>query len=283
MRALLLILLALIWAEPGHASVLVRFETPLGSFDVELYDDVSPGHVENFLRYLRDGRYAQSFVHRNARIRLVAGQPTVPFVIQGGGFTFDPDLGPFVFNQGLRAVPTHPVIENDYFLSNTRGTVAMARGSQVTSATSQWFINLRDNGGAPAFLDTQNEGFTVFGRVVDPGMEIVDDIAAVTRWNAESSVHPAMDELPLIAFVQNTPIGPQHIVYTTITEVPEPGVAALRAGALSCVLLLARLTTRRRGAAPRPRGAASRGSCPGRAAGRSSGCSRSPAARPPGT
>jgi cyclophilin family peptidyl-prolyl cis-trans isomerase len=173
----------------------------------------------------------------------------VPFVIQGGGFTFDPDLGPFVFNQGLRAVPTHPAITNDFGLSNVRGTIAMARGSQVNSATSQWFINLRDNGGAPALLDTQNEGFTVFGRVVEPGMEIVDDIAALTRWNAASSVHPALNELPLIEYVQNTAVGPQHVVYTAITEVPEPGTSALRAGALAGVVLLARLKTR--GAADR--------------------------------
>lgn len=252
MRWLLLLVLALCWASPGHATVLVRFETPLGSFDVELYDDVAPEHVENFLRYLRDGRYAKSFVHRSARIRPAAGQPPVPFVIQGGGFTFDPDLGAFVFNQGLRAVPTHPALENDFGLSNVRGTIAMARGSQVNSATSQWFINLRDNGGGPAFLDTQNEGFTVFGRVVEPGLEIVDDVAAVTRWNAENSVHPALNELPLIDFVQNTPIGPQHVVYTAITEVPEPGTSALRAGALACVLLLARLRMRRPAAGRRP-------------------------------
>ena len=252
MRPLLLLFLALIWAGPGHATVLVRFATSLGDFDVELYDDLAPVTVENFLRYVRDERYVDSFVHRSAVIRPAAGQPFVPFVIQGGGFTYDPGLGGFVFGQGLRSVPSYGQIQNEYELSNVRGTIAMAKGQTVNSATSQWFINLRDNGGLPTNLDTQNGGFTVFGRVVEPGMEIVDDIAALTRWNAANSVHPALNELPLIDYVQNTPVGPQHVVYTSVTEVPEPGVSALRAGALACVLLLARLTARRRGADPRP-------------------------------
>jgi cyclophilin family peptidyl-prolyl cis-trans isomerase len=249
MRALLLVLLALSWASPGRATVLVRFATSLGDFDVELYDDVAPEHVENFLHYLREGRYAKSLVHRSARIQPAPGQATVPFVIQGGGFTFDPDLGPFVFGQGLRAVPTYPAIENDHDLSNVRGTIAMARTDQVDSATSQWFINLRDN----AFLDTDNEGFTVFGRVVDPGMEVVDGIAALPRWNAQNvAQHIAFGDLPLIDFVNGTSIGAQHVVYTTITELPEPAASALRASALASVLLLARLSARRRGAGRRP-------------------------------
>jgi cyclophilin family peptidyl-prolyl cis-trans isomerase len=251
MRPLLWVLLALTFASPGHATVFVRFATPLGDFDVELYDDVAPEHVENFLRYLRDGRYANSFVHRSARVVVTQGQPAVPFVIQGGGFTYDSTLGPFVFGQGLRAVPSYGAIMNDHELSNTRGTIAMARTQAVNSATNQWFINLRDNGGAPVNLDTQNEGFTVFGRVVEPGMDVVDAIAAVTRWNA-GAIHPALNEIPLIDFVQGTPIGPEHLVYTSITEVPEPGTSALRAGALACLLGLARLSARRRGAGRRP-------------------------------
>jgi peptidyl-prolyl cis-trans isomerase A (cyclophilin A) len=251
MRALLLVLLALIWASPGRATVLVRFATPLGEFDVELYDDVSPGHVDNFLRYLRDGRYANSFVHRSAVVELTPGGPVVPFVIQGGGFTYNSDLGPFVFQEGLLAIPTYESIVNDFELSNTRGTIAMARGMQVNSATSQWYINLRDNGESPAFLDTQNEGFTVFGRVVDPGMQVVDAIAAVQRWDARGR-HPAFGTIPLIGFVVGTPIGEQHLVYTTVTEVPEPGIPVLGTGALASVLLLARLSARRPAAGRRP-------------------------------
>jgi peptidyl-prolyl cis-trans isomerase A (cyclophilin A) len=250
MRALLLVLLALSWASPGRATVLVRFATPLGDFDVELYDDVAPITAENFLRYVRDERYVDSFVHRSARVRPAAGEPTVPFVIQGGGFTYDPALG--TFGQGLRAVPSYGQIQNEYELSNVRGTIAMAKvANNANSATSQWFINLRDNGGLPAKLDTENGGFTVFGRVVEPGMTVVDAIAALTRWDA-TGVHPALGELPLIDYVATIPVGPEHIVYTSIIEVPEPGALASRAGALGCALLLARLTARRRAAGRRP-------------------------------
>jgi len=242
MRPLLLLLLALICAEPGRASVFVRFETPLGSFDVELYDDAAPGTVENFLHYVETGRYVNSFVHRSAAL------PGV-FVIQGGGFTYDAQLGPFVFGQGLRSVPSFAPIASEYELSNTRGTIAMAlSGSPEAdphSGTSQWFINVNDNSAA---LNPQQ--FTVFGSVVEPGMEVVDDAFALQRWDAHL-IRLALASIPLIGFVQNTPIGPQHLVYTNVTEVPEPGEFALRAGALACVLLLARLTARRRAAAPR--------------------------------
>jgi cyclophilin family peptidyl-prolyl cis-trans isomerase len=252
MRTLLLVLLALSWASPGRATVLVRFATPLGDFDVELYDDVAPITVENFLRYVRDERYVDSFVHRSARIRPAAGQPVVPFVIQGGGFTYDPGLGGFVFGQGLRSISSYGQIQNEYELSNLRGTIAMAKvGGNANSATSQWFINLRDNGGLPAKLDTENGGFTVFGRVVEPGMTVVDAIADLTRWNA-TGVHPALGNLPLIDYVAAVPVGPEHIVYTSITEVPEAGALASRGGALATVLLLARLRARRRAAGRRP-------------------------------
>jgi cyclophilin family peptidyl-prolyl cis-trans isomerase len=242
MRRLLLLFLALIWAGPAHATVLVRFETPLGSFDVELYEDAAPGTVANFLHYVETGRYVNSFVHRNAAI------PGI-FVVQGGGFTYDAKLGLFVFGQGLRSVPTYAPIASEYALSNTRGTIAMAlSGSPANpdSGTSQWFINVTDNS---AQLNPQE--FTVFGGVVEPGMEVVDDVFALQRWNA-GVIHGALSSIPLIGFVQNTPIGPQHLVYTNVTEVPEPAESALRLAALASVLLLARVRIRRPAAGRRP-------------------------------
>jgi len=83
----------------------VIMETPLGNIEIELFDEVTPGTVENFLNYVNDGDYEDSFVHRS-----VPG-----FVIQGGGFTFEAGQA--------TAIPTDPPIENEFELSNVRGTI----------------------------------------------------------------------------------------------------------------------------------------------------------------
>jgi len=141
----------------------VIMETPLGDIEIELFDEVAPGTVENFLNYVNDGDYENSFVHRS-----VPG-----FVIQGGGFNFEAGL------QGT--VPTDPPIQNEFNRSNVRGTVAMAKlGGDPDSATSQWFINLADNSASLDGGDGQGGGFfTVFGQVVGDGMEVADAIAAL--------------------------------------------------------------------------------------------------------
>jgi len=107
--------------------------------------------VQNFLRYVQSGRYANEFSHR-----LVPG-----FVLQGGGFTLTTNL--------ISAIPTNPPITNEFGVgqkfSNIRGTIAMAKlGGDTNSATSQWFFNLVDN----TFLDAPdtNNFFVVFGHVV---------------------------------------------------------------------------------------------------------------------
>ena len=147
------LLASVVTAEPR-----VLLETSLGDIEIDLHPDVAPGHVQNFLNYVSDGDYNNSFIHRS-----VSG-----FIIQGGGFSFNESL----FNY----VPTDPPIENEFGLSNVRGTVAMAKlGTDPDSATSQWFINLADNS---ANLDQQNGGFTVFATVVE-GMDVVDAIASL--------------------------------------------------------------------------------------------------------
>jgi peptidyl-prolyl cis-trans isomerase A (cyclophilin A) len=174
------LLFTYLWVSIATAETTtnVYLETSLGVIEIELRPDAAPGHVENFLNYVNDGDFDKSFVHRS-----VSG-----FIIQGGGFNY--------IDQTFGFVPTDPPIQNEFGLSNTRGTVAMAKaGSDPNSATSQWFINLADNS---ANLDLQNGGFTVFGVVVK-GMDVADAIAALPIINTGSAIGA---ELP----VRNTPI-----------------------------------------------------------------------------
>jgi peptidyl-prolyl cis-trans isomerase A (cyclophilin A) len=135
---------------------MVRFETSLGEFTVELEDEKAPASVANFLSYVDDGFFDGLIFHR-----VIPG-----FMIQGGGFT--PDMA-----QKKNGAPIKNEATNG--LANKRGTLAMARTNVVDSATSQFFINLSDN----AFLDHQgpgNYGYAVFGRVVE-GLDTIDRIA----------------------------------------------------------------------------------------------------------
>jgi peptidyl-prolyl cis-trans isomerase B (cyclophilin B) len=137
---------------------MVKFETSLGDFVIELDAGKAPVTVANFLQYVDDGHFDGTVFHR-----VIPG-----FVIQGGGMTAD-----------MTQKPTRRPIENEAKngLRNLRGSLSMARTNDVNSATSQFFVNLVDN----AFLDHQgprNYGYAVFGRVVE-GMDVVDAIAAV--------------------------------------------------------------------------------------------------------
>jgi len=135
----------------------VEVRTNRGTITVELYAKEAPVTVENFLSYVDEGFFDGTVFHR-----VVAG-----FVLQGGGFTAD-----------MQRKATRSPIKNeaDNGLKNERGTLSMARTSDVDSATSQFFINLKDN----AALDhgSRDFGYAVFGRVVD-GMDVVDRIATV--------------------------------------------------------------------------------------------------------
>lgn len=135
----------------------VQFKTSQGKFTVELYTKEAPVSVENFLRYVTDGFFDGTIFHR-----VVPG-----FVIQGGGLTPE-----------LEAKQTRAPITNEARngLKNERGTLSMARTNDVNSATSQFFVNLKDN----AFLDHKpgNFGYAVFGRIA-AGMDVIDRIAKV--------------------------------------------------------------------------------------------------------
>jgi len=149
--------LALAWGAAAQAGTLVQFRTTVGDLDVELFDQDKPITVQNFLRYVRGGLYQSMFFHR-----CLPG-----FIVQGGGEAVADPTSQSLFAQYF-GVPEFAPITNEFNvgprISNTYGTIAMAKLTGITnSATSQFFFNLADNG---SNLDFQNGGFTVFGRVV---------------------------------------------------------------------------------------------------------------------
>lgn len=144
----------------GGGATQVVFETTLGTIVIELDEALAPITSANFIAYVEAGFYdGTDGLGATTFHRVIPG-----FVIQGGGLT-----------EALQTKATMPPIVNEFGngLINTRGTISMARTADPDSATSQFFINLVDNGG----LDVP-PGYAVFGEVVE-GMEVVDAIAAV--------------------------------------------------------------------------------------------------------
>ena len=136
---------------------MIRFDTTLGSFTVELFEKDSPVTTQNFLDYVDAGHFTDTVFHR-----VIPG-----FVIQGGGMTAD-----------MRQKQTRAPIKNEAGngVRNRRGTLSMARTNDPNSATSQFFVNLVDN----VSLDQGrgSAGYAVFGCVAE-GMDVVDKIAGV--------------------------------------------------------------------------------------------------------
>lgn len=147
---------------------VVSLNTNFGSIVIELFENETPGTVNNFLNYVNDGDYINSFFHRSA------DSGGADFVIQGGGFSTPSTT--FTSTAQFSSVPTDAPIQNEPQISNVRGTVAMAKTSDPDSATSQFFVNLNDSN---TFLDSPSNsgGFTVFGQVLD--LRSSDEIAAL--------------------------------------------------------------------------------------------------------
>ena len=135
----------------------VVMSTNMGPIEIELFNDKAPISAKNFEQYVKSDFYKGTIFHR-----VIPG-----FMIQGGGF-----------DQQMVERPTRPSIKNesDNRLSNSRGTLAMARTNDPNSAASQFFVNLVDN----SYLDKSatSAGYAVFGKVVK-GMDIVDKISQV--------------------------------------------------------------------------------------------------------
>lgn len=181
------------------ASAAVKLTTSLGAMNFTLDGSAAPLTVANFLNYVNSGRYFITDTTTKQQASLFVHRAVSGFVIQSGGFlgTVKPDG---TGNVQPSAVPTFPPVQNEPLISNTRGTIAMAKlGGDPNSATSQWFINLVDNS---ANLDAQNGGFTVFGRVTGTGMSVADAIAALPKVNAGSP----FDSLPVRNYTSPNPI-----------------------------------------------------------------------------
>ncbi|MFL6540360.1 MAG: peptidylprolyl isomerase, partial [Chthoniobacterales bacterium] len=163
------------------ASAAAKLVTPQGTMNFTLDGETAPITVTNFLSYVNSGRYFMTDAHAGGAEASVFFHRSVPgFIIQSGGFIGTVDATAPADNPGQvlpTQVLTFPPIQNEPFISNVRGTIAMAKLSgDPNSATSQWFINLANNS---ANLDNQNGGFTAFGRVAGSGMAVADAIAAL--------------------------------------------------------------------------------------------------------
>ena len=141
----------------------VKLATTAGDIVIQLDAQKAPKTVDNFLRYVKAGHYDGTVFHRVIK----------DFMIQGGGMTAD-----------LAEKPTRAPIplESKNGLSNLRGTIAMARTMDPNSATSQFFINVKDNPNLDASNSRDGNGYAVFGKVV-AGLDVVDKIRAVRTTN----------------------------------------------------------------------------------------------------
>ena len=248
----------------------------------ELYDNVAPVTVNNFISYVSSGDYINSLIHRS-----VSG-----FIVQGGAFTYNPNydsdarfigmsgnlvefadpvtgelgvrpIGETYFvdankdgvadvdasgnvitriNSGLSTITEREPITNEFSLSNTRGTLAMATLSgDPNSATSQWFINLADNSGN---LDTQNGGFTVFGQVLGNGMDFFDAVSNLATNPFGSAIDPQLGDLPVVNYDPFTLVLEENIVRVTnvgvVSAVPIPAAVWLFGSGLIGLIGMAR-------------------------------------------
>ena len=148
----------------------VRFQTSLGDVVLELFETECPVTTANFLSYVKSGFYDGTIFHR-----VIPG-----FVAQGGGML-----------PGMEEKETGDPIRNEAAKApgNARGTISMARTSDPDSATSQFYINLKDNS-ALNYSGPRNPGYCAFGKVVE-GLEVVDAMAKVPTGR-----RPPHDDVP---------------------------------------------------------------------------------------
>ena len=160
----------------------VKFQTSMGEFVVELYPEKAPKTVANFLQYVKAKHYDGTIFHR-----VIDG-----FMVQTGGYTF---------TMGEKSTRPAIPLEANNGLTNDRGTIAMARTGNPNSATSQFFINVKDNISLNAKGDA--DGYAVFGKVIS-GMDVIDKIRVVPTGSK--------------GIYQNVPVTPIIITSATLAK-----------------------------------------------------------------
>lgn len=157
----------------------VLIETNMGNITVQLWPDMAPATVKNFLTYVNEKFYDGTIFHRV--------ETQNPQVIQGGGYLPDMAYKP----------PTHPPVRNEASpdASNVRGTIAMARSVDPDSASTQFYFNTGDNVGLDKGKATDGAGYCVFGKVIE-GMDILDTMKLVKT--AQAGPHKTCPINPII-------------------------------------------------------------------------------------
>ena len=173
--ASLVFVIIAVFSQAAIAGPKVEFKTTMGNFVVELDDAKAPKTSANFLNYVKSGFYNGTIFHR-----VIDG-----FMIQGGGFT--PDL--------VQKPTDAPVVsEANNGLKNNTYTIAMARTSDPDSATSQFFINVKDNESLN-YPNAMGNGYTVFGKVIS-GTQTIDAIRKVPTMIASAPRMGRMADVP---------------------------------------------------------------------------------------
>jgi cyclophilin family peptidyl-prolyl cis-trans isomerase len=171
----------------------VTVDTNFGNFQIELLPSAAPQTVANFLSYVSSGAYTNTIFHRSEQPS--ASNPNDIGIIQSGGFTSA--SATYTSVSQFQTIPTNSPIPLEYNLANASGTVAMARTSDPNSATDEFFINDIDNS-TNLGPNSSSQGYAVFGKILGNGMQVVDQIAALsTTQAAPTNSSSSFNQLPL--------------------------------------------------------------------------------------
>jgi len=193
---------------------VVRFTSQVSNnsrvMDFAMFSNGTPNTRANFLKYVNDGDYNNSFVHRS-----VPG-----FVVQGGGYYNSTPEATLT----VTSVPTDAPIANEFGVSNTLGTISMAKlGGDPNSATSGWFVSLGDNS---ENLDNQNGGFTVFARITKDTLASAQTFGNPVQypiWKLSENPSSPFTNVPLItSFTGGSVADTDLLLFPTVTIVPLP-------------------------------------------------------------